>query len=193
MREKAAKCTANRKHVTDTHSVGRTSFAQLRSKMKTNKFGGANPTKSRFYPKSRKGHNKKANKDGENEEESDDEDEEMVELDLAAHRPNWLVGRSGRTRKTKKNLSKKDNTDSTELAKLKEEIAAELEEKMKKKLKKIFVKLAEMNHALNVNVDQLCAESSVDKVNADDEGYEDDENEEEMDADDEVDRAKAAT
>lgn len=33
VQEKAAKCQESRKHVTDTHTAGRTSFAQLRSKM----------------------------------------------------------------------------------------------------------------------------------------------------------------
>ncbi|KAK1373229.1 hypothetical protein POM88_029422 [Heracleum sosnowskyi] len=186
VQEKAAKCQASRKNVTDTHKAGRTSFAQLRSQMKTGKLGAANPTMSQFYPKTRKIQKKKAKKDGENAEESDDEDEEMVELDLAGHGPNWLVGRSGRTRRTKKNMPKKDHTDSAELAKVREEIVVEMQEKMKKKLRKIFEKLAEMNPTLNVNVEELCAESSDDEVDADDdEDDEDEENgEDQVDSDD---------
>lgn len=130
---------------------------------KNAKSAGANLTKSRIYPKTRKGHLTRAKENGENLEENEeksDEDEQMVDLDLESHGPNWLVGRSDRTRKTKKTLPKNVNTDSAELTKMREEIAVEMEEKMKK-LSKIFVKLDEMNPDLNINVEYLYAESSV--------------------------------
>ena len=107
-------------------------------------------------------------------EESDNVDEPMIEL-LAAH---GRVGRSGRTRKTKKNVPKNSNTDSEEMTKvIREQLAAEMEEKMKIKLRKIFEKLGEMNPALNINVEELCAENS--EVDAD--GEEDEDGEEDGD------------
>ena len=45
------------------------------------------------------------------------EEDVEVEIDLAAHGPNWLVGRSGITRKTKKDLPTRDNKKSAELTK----------------------------------------------------------------------------
>ncbi|KAL8121437.1 hypothetical protein AgCh_018240 [Apium graveolens] len=130
---------ANRKKVTDTHTVGHTSFTQLRNKM-------ANP----------------------NEELADDDNEKMAELDFEAHGPNWLLGRSGRTRKSNKKLEKTGHIDSADVEKMREEIAAEMDDKLNKKLKKILGRLAEMNPAINVNVDELCAESSVEADASDD-------------------------
>ena len=93
----------------------------------------------------------------------------MEEIDLAAHRPNWLIGRSGRTRKTKKNLPDTVTNKSVELEKVREEIATEMEDKMNRKLRKILEKLGEMNPTLNVNIEDMCADSS-----GDDDMHEDD-------------------
>lgn len=43
---------------------------------------------------------------------------------------------------------------------------------MNKKLMKIFGKLGEMNPTINVNVDELCAESSVEADGDDEDGAE---------------------
>ncbi|KAL8120143.1 hypothetical protein AgCh_017325 [Apium graveolens] len=91
LQDKAEKNVANSKKVTDIHTAGRTSFAQLRSKM--------------------------ANSD---EELADDDNEEMAELDFEAHGPNRLLGRSGRTRKLNKKLAKTGHTDSTDVEKMRE-------------------------------------------------------------------------
>ncbi|KAK1360862.1 hypothetical protein POM88_025391 [Heracleum sosnowskyi] len=93
VQEKAAKNLANRKKLTDTHTAGRTSFAQIRNQMKNVKSACSNTTKTRIYPKTRKGHLKRAKQNGENLEENKEksDEEQMVEIDLAAHGPNWLV------------------------------------------------------------------------------------------------------
>lgn len=107
----------------------------------------------------------------------------MVDLDFAAHAPHWLVGRSGKTRKSKKKLPKNDSTDSVELAKMREEIAAEIDDKMNKKLRKIFGRLVKMNPTVNVIVDELCAESSVEADGDEEDGDEEDEAEVDSDGD----------
>lgn len=83
-------------------------------------------------------------------------------MDFQGHGPNWLVGRTGITRKTKKAAMKIENANSSELAKIRDELASEMEDKMNKKLEKILGKLAEENPSLNINVKELlvdaCAE-----------------------------------
>ncbi|KAK1357401.1 Plasma membrane intrinsic protein subtype 2 aquaporin [Heracleum sosnowskyi] len=61
--------------------------------MKNVKSACSNTTKTRIYPKTRKGHLKRAKQNGENLEENKEksDEEQMVEIDLAAHGPNWLV------------------------------------------------------------------------------------------------------
>ncbi|KAL8094211.1 hypothetical protein AgCh_035914 [Apium graveolens] len=112
VQDKAEKNVANRKKVTDTHTVGRISFAQLRSKM--------------------------------------------------------LLGRGGIIRKSNKKLAKTGHTDSADVEKMREEIASEMDDKLNKKLKKILGRLAEMNPATNVNVDELCVKSWIEADGSDD-------------------------
>ena len=107
-----------------------------------------------------------AKKNGQNPEEGVDEvqeieDEKISYLHLEAGGANLIVGRSGITRKSKKKLTKNDNATSVELQKVSEKLAAAMEEKMQKKLRKIFEKLGELNPGLNINVEELCAESSA--------------------------------
>lgn len=82
-----------------------------------------------------------------------------MDIDFAAHATNWLVGRTGVTRKTKKALAKKENNRSAELAKIREELSAEMEEKMNQKLKSILGRIAEQNPTLKINVEELCDNS----------------------------------
>ncbi|KAL6582166.1 hypothetical protein OROMI_006180 [Orobanche minor] len=77
------------------------------------------------------------------------------------HGPNSLVGRSGRTRKSKKDMSKIDNKNSAQLKQLRDDLASEMEDKMNQKLEKILGKLAEQNPSLNINIKELCATTSV--------------------------------
>ena len=107
-----------------------------------------------------------AKKNGENPEEGVDEvqeieDEEIPYLHLEAGGANSIVGRSGITRKSKKNLTKNDNATFVELEKVTEKLAEAMEEKMHKKLRKIFERLGELNPGLNIDVEELCAESSA--------------------------------
>lgn len=117
-----------------------------------------------------------------------DENEEMAEVDFEAHGPNWLVGRSGRTRKTKKMVAKTGQlTNSADLEKMRKEIVAEMDDKMNKKLRKFFGRLVEANPSINVNFEELCAESSVegsDKVDGSDNEDGEDQAEDRLDADD---------
>ncbi|KAL8107476.1 hypothetical protein AgCh_024042 [Apium graveolens] len=113
----------------------------------------------------------KEKKNGKTPQESTDEDEEMADLDLAAHEPKWLVGRSGITRKMKKKLTKEGKADSSELEKVTEKLAATMEEKMQKKLRKIFEKLGELNFGLNIDVEELCAKSSA-EIDENEDDYE---------------------
>lgn len=103
--------------------------------------------------------------------ETNNEEFPDIQLDFAAHGPNWLVGRSGRTRKTKnKDLQKTDDKKLAELAKIKEELSTEMEEKMNQKLKAILGKIAKVNPTLQMNVEELCVENSlkdVDEVDGD--------------------------
>ncbi|XP_074340711.1 uncharacterized protein LOC141678320 isoform X2 [Apium graveolens] len=172
VKKKAETNKKNRKNVTDTHTAGRTSFAQIRNEMKIGKDARAQDTKKAIYPKTRKGHTMMEKKNGKTPQKSTDKDEEMADLDLAAHGPNWLVGRSGITRKTKKKLTKEGKTDSSELEKATEKLAAAMEEKMQKKLRKIFEKLGELNPGLNIDVEELCAQSSA-EVDENEDDYED--------------------
>ncbi|XP_074341832.1 uncharacterized protein LOC141679226 [Apium graveolens] len=172
VKKKAETNKKNRKNVTDTHTAGRTSFAQIRNEMKIGKDARAQDTKKAIYPKTRKGHTMMEKKNGKTPQKSTDEDEEMADLDLAAHGRNWLVGRSGITRKTKKKLTKEGKTDSSELEKATEKLAAAMEEKMQKKLRKIFEKLGELNPGLNIDVEELCAQSSA-EVDKNEDDYED--------------------
>lgn len=94
------------------------------------------------------------------EERPSDHDEDEAEIDFEAHGPNWLVGRTGRTRKSaKKQPENIGHTDSADLEKMRKEIAAEMDDKMNKKLGKILGRLAEMNPTLNVNVEELCGQT----------------------------------
>ncbi|XP_063939733.1 uncharacterized protein LOC135148442 [Daucus carota subsp. sativus] len=132
----AVKNANNRRKVIDTHTAGRTSFAQIRNDMKKVQSTPDTPTKADIYPKTRKNHEKKATKDAEGndiEEEADANAEDMAEeaaktvdeIDSAAHGPNWLVGRSGRTSKTR-NITTHKSRKAEELATLRKEIAAEI-------------------------------------------------------------------
>ncbi|KAL1805035.1 hypothetical protein ACET3Z_028103 [Daucus carota] len=94
------------------------------------------------------------------EERPSDHDEDEAEIDFEAHGPNWLVGRTGRRRKSaKKQPENIGHTDSADLEKMRKEIAAEMDDKMNKKLGKILGRLAEMNPTLNVNVEELCGQT----------------------------------
>ncbi|XP_074325248.1 uncharacterized protein LOC141662100 [Apium graveolens] len=120
VQDKAEKNVANRKKVTYTHTAGRTIFAQLRSKMKIANLDGESTTiaaKRQLYPKTRKGHTNRANPD---DELADDDNEKTAELDFEAHGPNWLLGRSGRIRKSNKKLEKTGQTDSADVEKMRE-------------------------------------------------------------------------
>ncbi|KAL6553775.1 hypothetical protein OROMI_019448 [Orobanche minor] len=78
-----------------------------------------------------------------------------------SHGPNSLVGRSGGTRKSKKDMSKIDNKNSAQLKQLRDDLASEMVDKMNHKLEKILGKLVEQNPSLNINVKELCATTSV--------------------------------
>ncbi|XP_063942694.1 DNA repair protein RAD16-like [Daucus carota subsp. sativus] len=102
------------------HSSGKK--AKGRDDVKNVKEACAIDTKKAVYSETREGHRKKAKKNGENPEEGVDEvqeieDEEIPYLHLEAGGANSIVGRSGITRKSKKNLTKNDNATSIELQK----------------------------------------------------------------------------
>ena len=97
-----------------------------------------------------------ADADADAEDKAEEAAKTIVEIDFAAHGPNWLVGRSGRTSKTR-NITTYESRKAEELATLRKEIAAEMEDKLNKKLKTILEHLAEKNPSLHINVDELCA------------------------------------
>nr|XP_017245333.1 PREDICTED: uncharacterized protein LOC108216991 [Daucus carota subsp. sativus] len=122
VKEKARKNVVNRQKVKDKHKAGRKSFAQIGNEIKKKKNLPKSPSKGKIYPKTRKFPKKKA---GDNlEEEVSDHD--SVELDFDNHAPNWLLGRSGRTRKTMLDkMQKREKNRSEELIKLREELSLE--------------------------------------------------------------------
>ncbi|KAL8094207.1 hypothetical protein AgCh_035910 [Apium graveolens] len=73
----------------------------------------------------------------------------------------------GRIRKSNKKLAKTGNTDSTDVENVSEEIAAEMDDKLNKKLRKILGRLAEMNLAINVNGYELCVKNLVETDGSD--------------------------
>ena len=90
------------------------------------------------------------------EEEVSDHD--SMELDFDNHAPHWLLGRSGRTRKTMLDkMQKREKNRSAELTKLREELSREMEEKMNRKLKNILEKIVQMT-SLQIDIDELLAD-----------------------------------
>lgn len=55
---------------------------------------------------------------------------------------------------------------------MREELATEMDDKMNKKLRKIFGRVEEMNPTDNVNVNEFCAESSVEAYGDEEDGAE---------------------
>ncbi|XP_074328728.1 uncharacterized protein LOC141666562 [Apium graveolens] len=113
------------------------------------------PRKGHIYPQTRKN---PTEVEGDAAETGGDSEAE-VQLDFDGHGPNWLVGRTGITRKTKKNAMKIERTNSAKLEKLWEELASEMEEKMNKKMENILGKLAEENSSLNIIVKELLVDA----------------------------------
>lgn len=118
-----------------------------------------------------------------------------------SHGPNWLLGRSGKCRKTKSQQPKLFSSSTTAAATniddlkktLREEIMAEMQEmverKVCEKMSKVIKKLGEMNPEFqHLDVEELCAggddtEDSVQEVD----DLEDDNHEDDDQVDDETD------
>ncbi|KAL8094405.1 hypothetical protein AgCh_036076 [Apium graveolens] len=120
----------------------------VQTKAKNKKKMPQTPRKGHIYPKTRKN---PTEVEGDAAETGGDSEAEEVQLDFDGLGPNWLVGRIGITRKTKKDAMKIERTNSAKLEKLREDLASEMEKKMNKKLEKILGKLAEENPSLNIN------------------------------------------
>ena len=85
-----------------------------------------------------------------------------MELEFADHAPHWLLGRSGRTRKTMLDkMQKREKNRSAELTKVREELSREMEEKMNRKLKNILEKIVQMT-SLQIDIEELLADDNTD-------------------------------
>ncbi|WOG86088.1 hypothetical protein DCAR_0205286 [Daucus carota subsp. sativus] len=85
-----------------------------------------------------------------------------MELDFDNHAPHWLLGRSGRTRKTMLDkMQKREKNRSAELTKVREELSREMEEKMNRKLKNILEKIVQMT-SLQIDIKELLADDNTD-------------------------------
>ena len=77
-----------------------------------------------------------------------------MELEFADHAPHWLLGRSGRTRKTMLDkMQKREKNRSAELTKVREELSREMEEKMNR--------IVQMT-SLQIDIDELLADDNTD-------------------------------
>ena len=96
----------------------------------------------------------------------DAEDENGEPVKKPSHGPNWLLGRSGKCRKTNKAQEEKLLTTSTanvdELRKtITKEVMAEMDRKMCEKMKRVMAKLGDINPDFkNLDVEELWADDA---------------------------------
>ncbi|KAL6582650.1 hypothetical protein OROMI_004728 [Orobanche minor] len=181
----AAKNSTNRRNIIDTHTAGTTSFAQISHEMKLKNPKQVSPRKSRLFIETRKRDPKKKYKtDTEaiktkiediekiitSNGESDTTDQLFCEAETS-HGPTWLVGRHVKpSKKKEKNIIVyEDNFVQQLRLEIKEELAAEMEEKLNKKvqenLRMVLKKLGEANPSFNLEVEELYTSNSSDGEN----------------------------
>lgn len=166
VQERAKKNAENRQLIVETHTAGRKSFAQIGEKIKAEKKIDSEELapKDDIYAKTRK------RKPGRQYKTPNVQDGSGEQVKKPKHGPNWLLGRSGKCRKTKQDqqqklLSSSTPTDMNDLKKtLREEIMSEMQEmvdrKVSEKMTKVIVKLGEINPDFkDLDVEELCASS----------------------------------
>ncbi|XP_063940112.1 uncharacterized protein LOC108225480 isoform X2 [Daucus carota subsp. sativus] len=185
IQDKARKNSNSRKSYTETHTLGPKSIAQLRHKMKKNAPDESEPCDAEVFVKTRtrdagrkyktstKTMEKKIDKINKKINSGEAADEMLLDKE---HGPTWLLGRCKKPQK----LSAAAPTDTyvKELTtKIKEGLAAEVEEKVKKiqeevdeqvnrkvqqNLASVLKKLGEANPNITIDVTELCAHVASD-------------------------------
>nr|XP_017233268.1 PREDICTED: uncharacterized protein LOC108207323 [Daucus carota subsp. sativus] len=153
----------NRQKIVETHTAGRKSFAQIGEQIKIEKNIPPEQLapKGEIYEKTRKRDPKCKYKT-----KIDEEDDNGEPVKKPSHGPNWLLGRSGKCRTTKKAQEEKLLTTSTanvdELRKtITKEVMAEMDRKICEKMKRIMEKLGDINPDFkNLDVEELWADDA---------------------------------